>query len=74
MPQAETIVFLFALVAAAVLVARKLALPYPVVLVLVGLGLSFIPRLPSFACAINMSSTMSRCAGFNAISIWPKHA
>src|SRR5438132_6343659 len=46
MPQAETIVVLFALVAAAVLVARKLALPYPVVLVLVGLALSFIPHLP----------------------------
>ncbi|MFN2542221.1 MAG: Na+/H+ antiporter, partial [Chthoniobacterales bacterium] len=29
-----------------VLIARKLALPYPVVLVLVGLALSFIPRLP----------------------------
>jgi len=46
MHQAEIIVLLFAAVAALVVVARKLALPYPVVLVLAGLGLSFIPRLP----------------------------
>jgi CPA1 family monovalent cation:H+ antiporter len=46
MHQAEIIVLLFAVVAASVLVARKTALPYPVVLVLVGLTLSFIPRLP----------------------------
>jgi Na+/H+ antiporter len=44
--QAEIIVLLFALVAGLVLVARKLALPYPIVLVLAGLGLSFVPRLP----------------------------
>jgi len=46
MHQAEIIVLLFTVVAASVLVARKMALPYPVVLVLVGLALSFIPRLP----------------------------
>jgi len=46
MHQAEIIVLLFAAVAALVVVARKLALPYPVVLVLAGLALSFIPRLP----------------------------
>jgi CPA1 family monovalent cation:H+ antiporter len=46
MHQAEIIVLLFTVVAASVLVARKVALPYPVVLVLVGLVLSFIPRLP----------------------------
>jgi Na+/H+ antiporter len=46
MHQAEIIVLLFAVVAASVLVARKMALPYPVVLVLVGLVLSFVPRLP----------------------------
>jgi Na+/H+ antiporter len=46
MQQAETIVLLFALVAVLVLLARKIAVPYPVVLVLAGLGLSFIPRLP----------------------------
>jgi len=46
MHQAEVIVLLFTVVAASVLVARKMALPYPVVLVLVGLILSFIPRLP----------------------------
>src|SRR5215469_10104488 len=46
MHQAEIIVLLFTLVAASVLVARKMTLPYPVVLVLVGLALSFIPRLP----------------------------
>ncbi|HAF02230.1 MAG TPA: hypothetical protein DCO65_02870 [Spartobacteria bacterium] len=46
MHEAEIIVLLFAAVAALVVVARKLALPYPVVLVLAGLALSFIPRLP----------------------------
>jgi monovalent cation/hydrogen antiporter len=46
MHQAEIIVLLFTVVAASVLVARKMALPYPVVLVLVGLILSFVPRLP----------------------------
>lgn len=46
MHQAEIIVLLFTVAAASVLVARKMALPYPVVLVLVGLVLSFIPRLP----------------------------
>src|SRR5882762_9094418 len=46
MHQAEIIVLLFTVVAASVLIARKMALPYPVVLVLVGLGLSFVPRLP----------------------------
>ena len=46
MHQAEIIVLLFTVVAASVLVARKMALPYPVVLVLVGLVMSFVPRLP----------------------------
>jgi monovalent cation/hydrogen antiporter len=46
MHQAEIIVLLFTVVAASVFIARKMALPYPVVLVLVGLVLSFIPRLP----------------------------
>jgi monovalent cation/hydrogen antiporter len=46
MHQAEIVVFLLTLVAALVIAARKLALPYPVVLVLAGLGLSFIPHLP----------------------------
>src|SRR5437899_12905432 len=46
MHQAEIIVLLFAVVAASVVLARKLELPYPVVLVLVGLALSFVPRLP----------------------------
>src|SRR5919201_1009276 len=44
--QAESVVFFFAFVAALVLVARKLAQPYPIVLVLAGLALSFVPRLP----------------------------
>ena len=47
MHQAETIVLLFALVVVLVLVARKLALPYPVVLVLAGLGISLVPHLPA---------------------------
>jgi len=46
MHQAEIIVLLFAVVAALAVLARKLALPYPIVLVISGLALSFIPRLP----------------------------
>jgi CPA1 family monovalent cation:H+ antiporter len=46
MYQSEIIVLLFAVVAASVLIARKLDLPYPIVLVLIGLGLSFVPHLP----------------------------
>ena len=46
MHQSEIIVLLFAVVAASVLVARKVQLPYPIVLVLVGLVLSFIRHLP----------------------------
>ena len=46
MHQAETVVLLLALVAALVVIAQKIELPYPVVLVLAGLALSFIPHLP----------------------------
>lgn len=46
MNQAATIVVLFALVVVLVLIARRLALPYPVILVMAGLGLSFVPHLP----------------------------
>ena len=46
MHDAETIVLLFGLVAVLVVVAHKLALPYPIVLVVAGLGISFIPHLP----------------------------
>jgi monovalent cation/hydrogen antiporter len=46
MHQAEIIVLLFAAVAALAVIARKVALPYPIVLVISGLALSFIPRLP----------------------------
>lgn len=46
MHQSEIIVLLFGVVAASVLMARKVALPYPIVLVLVGLVLTFIPHLP----------------------------
>ena len=46
MQQAETIVLLLGLVAALVVLAQKIELPYPVVLVLAGLALSFVPRLP----------------------------
>lgn len=47
MQQAEVVVVLLTLVAALVVVARKIQLPYPVVLVLAGLGLSFVPHLPA---------------------------
>lgn len=46
MHQAETIVLLFSFVAVLVIAAQKLALPYPIVLVVAGLFLSFVPRLP----------------------------
>ena len=44
--QAQTIVFLFTLVAVLVLIARRTALPYPVLLVLGGLALALVPGLP----------------------------
>ncbi len=47
MHQAEIIVLLLTLVAGLVVAAQKLGLPYPVVLVLAGLALSFVPRLPA---------------------------
>jgi len=47
MHQAETLVFLLALMTALVVVSRKLELPYPVLLVLGGLAISFIPHLPA---------------------------
>ncbi len=46
MHQAEIIGLLLMLMAALVVVAKKLTLPYPVLLVIGGLALSFIPRLP----------------------------
>ena len=46
MHQSEIIVLLFGVVAASVVIARRIELPYPIVLVLVGLALSFIPHLP----------------------------
>ena len=46
MQQAEIIVLLFAAVAALAVLACKLAVPYPIVLVIGGLALSFVPRLP----------------------------
>jgi monovalent cation/hydrogen antiporter len=46
MHQAEVIVLLFAAVAALAVLAHKISLPYPIVLVISGLGLSFVPRLP----------------------------
>src|SRR6266513_1638887 len=46
MHQAEIIVLLLAAVAALAVLAYKIALPYPIVLVLGGLALSFVPGLP----------------------------
>ena len=46
MHQAEIIVLLFAAVAVLAVVACKLRLPYPIVLVISGLAVSFVPRLP----------------------------
>lgn len=47
MAQAEILVFLLAIVAALVVLAQRVRLPYPVVLVLAGLAISLIPRLPT---------------------------
>src|SRR5881398_2380508 len=46
MHQAEIIVLLFALLAVLAVLACRVALPYPIVLVIGGLGLSFVPGLP----------------------------
>jgi Na+/H+ antiporter len=46
MQQAEVIAILLMLMAALVVIAKKLEVPYPVMLVLGGLAVSFIPRLP----------------------------
>lgn len=46
MHQAEIIVVLFATVGALAVVADKISLPYPLVLVVGGLALSFVPELP----------------------------
>jgi monovalent cation/hydrogen antiporter len=47
MHQAETIVLLFTAVAVLAVLAHKIRLPYPIVLVLGGLALSFVPSLPA---------------------------
>jgi len=47
MHQAEIIVLLFAAVAALAVLAHKISPPYPIVLVLGGLALSFVPGLPA---------------------------
>src|SRR6478752_3231890 len=46
MHHAEPVVLLLVLVAGLVVLANKWAIPYPVVLVLGGLALSFVPFLP----------------------------
>ncbi len=46
MHQAEIVAILLMMMAALVVIAKKLGLPYPVVLVLGGLAVSFIPHLP----------------------------
>jgi len=46
MPQFELICFVLMLVAALDVVARKVRLPYPALMVLCGLGLGMVPGLP----------------------------
>ena len=46
MHHAEPVVLLLVLMAVLVIVAHKSAIPYPVLLVLGGLSLSFVPVLP----------------------------
>src|SRR5437764_13337691 len=47
MHQAEIIVLLFTVIGVLAVLAHKITLPYPIVLVLGGLALSFVPRLPA---------------------------
>src|SRR5215211_4053624 len=47
MHQAEIIVLLFTTVGVLAVLAHRIKLPYPIVLVLGGLALSFVPRLPA---------------------------
>src|SRR2546426_1785401 len=47
MYQAEIIVLLLTAVGVLAVLAHKITLPYPIVLVLGGLALSFVPRLPA---------------------------
>src|SRR5438132_238939 len=47
MHQAEIIVLLLTAVGVLAVLAHKITLPYPIVLVLGGLALSFVPRLPA---------------------------
>jgi CPA1 family monovalent cation:H+ antiporter len=47
MQQADIIVLLFTAVGVLAVLAHKISLPYPIVLVVGGLALSFVPRLPA---------------------------
>ena len=47
MHQAEVIALLLMVVVTFVVIAQRFAVPYPVLLVLSGLGLSFVPHLPA---------------------------
>src|SRR6266496_634206 len=47
MDTAEALILLLASVAALALLAQRLTIPYPILLVLGGLAISFIPGLPS---------------------------
>ena len=51
MPQLELICFVLMLVAVLDVAARKISVPYPVLMVLSGLGLGLIPRLPQVTFA-----------------------
>ncbi len=45
----ETVILLLlVLVAGFAVIARRLKVPYPIVLVLAGLAISFVPRMPQF--------------------------
>ena len=61
MHHAEPVVLLLMLVAGLVIVANKLALPYPVLLVLGGLALSFVPFLPVIRLDPTWSSFSFSC-------------
>ena len=54
LPYAQTLVLMFVVMLALTALARRLAIPYPIMLVLGGLALGFIPRLTSLQLAPNL--------------------
>ena len=62
MNQAEIICTLLIVVAALAILAKKVELPYPVLLVIGGLGLALIPNLPRIRLGAKPRSDRNLCA------------